>query len=264
MQLKHARVLLTGACGGLGRELAAQLCAEGAALLLAGRSLARLDELRHALPGEAVVVCADLTRPEGIAATARAAQEFGANVLINNAGAGAFGLLENQEWTTIEAVLATSLEAPIRLTHALLPWLRAQPQAAIVTIGSTFGALPFAGFVAYSAAKAGLRGFSQALRRELADTLVSVTHIAPRAIATPMNSAAADRLNRALGSTSDSAQAVARQIVAALRRNASELNVGFPERFFAWLNGVAPALIDRALAGKLATIRAHAPARSNP
>ena len=62
--------------------------------------------------------------------------------------------------------------------------LKAQPQAAIVNIGSTFGSLPFPGFVAYSTAKAGLRGFSQALRRELADSLVSVVHIAPRAIDT--------------------------------------------------------------------------------
>jgi short-subunit dehydrogenase len=72
----------------------------------------------------------------------------------------------------------------------MLPWLKAQPQAAIVNIGSAFGSIPFAGFAAYSAAKAGLRGFSQALRRELADTRVDVIHLAPRAIDTPLNSPA--------------------------------------------------------------------------
>ena len=258
MKLENARILLTGAAGGLGHELAQQLATSGAALLLAGRDAGRLEMLRASLGPRASVVTADLTRPEGVALTACAAREFGVNVLINNAGASAFGMLENQPWPTIEQVLATSLEAPIHLTHALLPWLKAQPQAAIVNVGSTFGSLPFAGFAAYSAAKAGLRGFSQALRRELADTLVSVVHIAPRAIDTPMNGEAVTALNRALNSRSDSAADVAREIVAALVRNARELHIGFPERFFAWLNGVAPRLIDRALAGKLPIVKLHA------
>ena len=261
MKLKNARILLTGASGGLGHELASQLSAAGASLLLAGRAEARLNELRAALPGETAIVCADLTSTDGIARTTRAAQQFNANVLINNAGAGAFGLLENQPWDTVEQVLSTSLEAPIHLTHALLPWLRAQPQAAIVNIGSTFGSIPFAGFAAYSAAKAGLRAFSQALRRELADTLVAVVHIVPRAIDTPMNTDAVTALNRALHSQSDSAADVAGEIVAALVRNARELHIGFPERFFAWLNGFAPGVIDRGLAGKLPIVKLHANSR---
>jgi len=259
MQLKNARILLTGASGGLGQELARQLADCGAALLLAGRDSGRLNALATSLGPGVASICADLERASGVAALAGAAREFGVNVLINNAGVSAFGLLENQEWVAIERVLATNLEAPIHLTHALLPWLKAQPQAAIVNIGSTFGSLPFPGFVAYSAAKAGLRGFSQALRRELADSLVAVIHIAPRAIDTPLNTDAIKALNRALKSQSDSPVDVARQVVAALRRGDGEHHFGFPERLFAWLNGVAPSLIDRALAGKLAIIKQHSP-----
>ena len=259
MQLKNARILLTGASGGLGQELACQLSDCGAALLLAGRDSGRLNALATSLGPGAASICADLERASGVAALAGAAREFGVNVLINNAGVSAFGLLENEEWAAIERVLATNLEAPIHLTHALLPWLKAQPQAAIVNIGSTFGSLPFPGFVAYSAAKAGLRGFSQALRRELADSLVAVIHIAPRAIDTPLNTDAVKALNRALKNQSDSPVDVARQVIAALRRGDGEHHFGFPERLFAWLNGVAPSLIDRALAGKLAIIKQHSP-----
>jgi short-subunit dehydrogenase len=259
MQLKNARILLTGASGGLGQELACQLTDSGAALLLAGRDSGRLNALATSLGPGAASICADLERASGVAALAGAAREFGVNVLINNAGVSAFGLLENQEWAAIERVLATNLEAPIHLTHALLPWLKAQPQAAIVNIGSTFGSLPFPGFVAYSAAKSGLRGFSQALRRELADSLVAVIHIAPRAIDTPLNTDAVKALNRALKNHSDSPVDVARQVVAALRRGDGEHHFGFPERLFAWLNGVAPSLIDRGLAGKLAIIKQHSP-----
>ncbi|MBI2305950.1 MAG: SDR family oxidoreductase [Rhodocyclales bacterium] len=261
MQLNNARILLTGASGGLGQALAQQLAADGARLLLAGRDTAKLASLNAALGGGHSSVRADLTRPEGVVAAAGAAREFCANVLINNAGVGGFGLYEQQDRAEIEALLATNLAAPMHLTHTLLPWLKAQPQAAIVNIGSTFGSLPFAGFAAYSAAKAGLRGFSQALRRELADSQVAVIHLAPRAIDTPLNSDAVNALNRALNNRSDSSEAVARQVVAALRRGDGEHHFGFPERLFAWLNGVAPALIDRGLAGKLAVIKQHAPTR---
>jgi short-subunit dehydrogenase len=230
-------------------------------VLLAGRDAQRLAAISAELAGQGAVVSsvrADLNRPEGIAAAVGAAREFGVNVLINNAGVGAFGLFEQQEWTTVEQVLATNLEAPMRLTQALLPWLKAQQTAAIVNVGSTFGSLPFPGFAAYSAAKAGLRGFSQALRRELADSGVAVIHLAPRAIDTPLNSKAVNQLNRALKNHSDTTEAVARQIVAALRRGTGEHHFGFPERLFAWLNGFAPALIDRGLAGKLAIVKQHA------
>ncbi|MDD5031095.1 MAG: SDR family oxidoreductase, partial [Rhodoferax sp.] len=195
---------------------------------------------------------------QGVADLTQAAQAFKANVLINNAGVSAFGLLQEQTWDTIEQVLQTNLSAPMRLTHALLPHLRSQPQASIVNIGSAFGSLPFAGFAAYSSAKAGLRGFSQSLRRELTNTQVQVLHVAPRAINTALNSPAVNALNRALGNTSDNPDTVATLVLNAMAQNRSELHIGFPERLFAWLNGFAPALIDRGLAGKLATIQQHA------
>jgi len=258
MQLNNARILLTGATGGLGQELARQLAEAGDKLLLAGRDTARLATLTTTLGSGHSSVRADLTRTEGFAAAAGAAREFGVNVLINNAGIGGFGLFDQQDWPTVAELLATNLEAPMRLTQTLIPALKVQPQAAIVNIGSTFGSLPFAGFAAYSAAKAGLRGFSQALRRELADTQVAVIHIAPRAIDTALNSEAVIALNRALNNNSDSTETVARQVVAALRRGGGEHHIGFPERLFAWINGFAPSLIDRGLAGKLAVIKQHA------
>lgn len=258
MQLKDARILLTGATGGLGQALARQLADAGASLLNAGRDPARLAALTAALGGGHASVCADLNQADGIAAAAGAAREFRVNLLLNNAGVGAFGLYDEQSWSDVAMLLATNLAAPMRLTHALLPWLRQQAEAAVVNVGSTFGSLPFAGFAAYSASKAGLRGFSQALRRELADTAVAVIHVAPRAIDTALNTPAVNALNRALNNHSDSSERVARQIVDAISRGAGERHFGFPERFFAWLNGAAPALIDRGLAGRLAIIKQHA------
>lgn len=258
MQLTNARILLTGATGGLGEALALELADAGARLLIAGRDVPKLAALAATLGPGSTSVRADMTRPEGIAAIVGAAQEFGINVLINNAGIGGFGLYHEQEWPTVEQLIATNLAAPMQLTHALLPWLRSRPAAAIVNVGSMFGSLPFAGFVAYSATKAGLRGFSQSLRRELADTRISVVHIAPRAIDTPLNTPEVNALNRELKNTSDNPADVAREIVATLQNDVKERHIGFPERFFAWLNGVAPGLIDNGLSGKLPAIKRHA------
>jgi short-subunit dehydrogenase len=265
MQLNQARILLTGATGGLGRELARQLAAAGARLLVAGLDTpadeARLAELLGELGPGHEKVTGNLSTAAGIAEVAGAAQDFAADVLINNAGIGGFGLFEEQDWERIDAILATNLAAPMHLTHALLPHLKARPQAAIVNIGSMFGSLPFAGFVAYSAAKAALRAFSQGLRRELADTRVAVIHVAPRAIATPLNTPAVDALNRELKTAYDQPAQVAARIVAALRGGAGEHHIGFPEKLFAWINGIAPGIIDNGVAGKLAAIKRHATTR---
>jgi short-subunit dehydrogenase len=264
MELNHARILLTGATGGLGQALAQSLIAAGADLLLAGRNPERLAACAANLGGiggtgqQVLTLQADLNRAEDIEKTAEAARAFGVNVLINNAGVNAFGLYENQLWRSVEQVMTTNLIAPMQLTHALLPWLKSHENAAIVNIGSTFGSLPFPGFAAYSSAKAGLRGFSQSLRRELADSHVEVVHVAPRAIATALNSDAVNALNHDLGSHADSPQVAARQILAALQRGRGESHFGFPESLFAWLNGCAPALIDQALKAKLAIVKRHA------
>jgi len=261
MQLNGARILLTGASGGLGQALAKTLAQEGASLLLVGRDQKKLAALAVDLAGggQAVATLAvDLNQPADVARLVEEATRFRADVLINNAGINAFGLFEQQDWTRVADVLETNLAAPMRLTHALLPQLQSRERAAIVNIGSTFGSLPFPGFAAYSAAKAGMKGFSQALRRELADSRVAVIYVAPRAIDTPLNTPAVVALNEKLGSQSDSPQVAARQIVAALAAGRGETYLGFPERLFAWLNGCAPALIDRALKPKLAIVKRHA------
>ena len=261
MKLNHARILLTGASGGLGRALARALVDEGADILLAGRDPARLQAMLSSIGSagsQVETVIADLDQTEGVERVADAARAFGINVLINNAGINAFGLFSQQDWRTVAGVLETNLLAPIRITHSLLPLLEGRGEAAIVNIGSTFGSLPFPGFAAYSTAKAGLKGFSQALRRELADSRVKVVFVAPRAIETPLNTSAVNALNQALGSKSDTTESVARQIVAALREDKSEVHFGFPERLFAWLNGWAPSLIDKALRTKLPIVKHHA------
>lgn len=124
-----------------------------------------------------------------------------------------------------------------------------------------FGTIGFPGFSAYSASKFGLRGFAEALRRELADSGIRVLHLAPRATRTAINSDAVVAMNAALGAAMDAPQQVAAQIVQALRDEAPERALGWPEKFFARLNRLLPGLVDRALRKQLPTVKRFAAAQ---
>ena len=103
--------------------------------------------------------------------------------------------------------------------------------------------------------KFGLRGFSEALRRELADTPVQVVYVAPRATATAMNPAPVNELNRALGNAMDAPEAVAAQILQAMEKDERRRFLGWPEKLFVVINGILPKLVDKAMLKQLPVIR---------
>ena len=144
-----------------------------------------------------------------------------------------------------------------------LPLLKQADSAMVVNVGSTYGSIGYPGYASYCATKFALRGFSEALRRELADTRVSVLYVAPRATRTSMNSAAAQALNVALKANVDDPQAVASAVVHAIAGDRRELYLGWPERFFVFLNHLLPALVDAALRRQLPVIKRHARAKEN-
>jgi len=259
MQLRDARILLTGASGGIGQVLVEQLCAGGARLLLVGRDSLALEELTRRYPGQVSLVCADLTQRSGRHTVLDAARRFGGlNCVINAAGINQFSLLEQQDEDAIARLIGVNVTATLQLTHLLLPLLRQQPQALLVNLGSTFGSIGYPGFAAYCASKFALRGFSEALRRELADSQIKVLYIAPRATRTAMNSADVVAMNDELKVEMDDPQEVARQIVHAITAEREEFYLGWPEKLFVRLNGLLPRLVDQALRKQLPVIKRFA------
>lgn len=244
MKAVDARVLLTGAAGGIGQAMTARLRAAGAHVLGVGR---------RAGPAGLPWVQADLTTDDGRAATADAAADFGANVVVHAAGVPGFGALSTLAPQQLEAIVATNLIAPMRLTQALLPALQRQPRAQIVFVGSALGRIGLPGFSVYGASKAGLHGFAEALRRELADTPVRVQILGPRSTRTGFNDGAVEAYNRATGTAMDSPGAVADALLALIESGAAERFVGFPERLAVRLNGVFGAGLD----GSFAKHRRH-------
>jgi short-subunit dehydrogenase len=147
------RAVLTGATGGIGRAIAMRLAPQCESLLLVGRDAARLAQLRREIGsagGKCRVVAADLTAAGGREAVARAAAEApgGIDLLINNAGAGEFAWLADQDDAALERMVRLNALAPMQLTRRLLPLLLAQPAARIVNVGSIFGHLGYPGYAA--------------------------------------------------------------------------------------------------------------------
>jgi short-subunit dehydrogenase len=263
ISLRGRTVVLTGASGGIGAALAAALVEAGATVLAVGRDPVKLNALVHRhRPGAVVPVSADLCTTAGRAAVVAQAAAMSPSMLVIAHAQGAFGLFENQPEAELSALVQTNLVAPMLLIRALLPALQAQPEAAVVAVGSTFGALAFPGFAAYSASKFGLRGLIEALGREHADGPVRFQYLAPRATRTAFNTPAVDALNAELKTAQDDPRDVARQLLAAIQRGDRRRQLGWPEKIFARLNGSFPALIDRALRGQLPIVRRHAGATS--
>ncbi len=261
MKLIGRTVILTGASGGIGTPLCIALTRAGARVLAVGRDEARLWSLAKQAPVGAVhAVVADVATPEGQARIMQAAKAThpAPSVLVLAHAQGAFGLFEEQDPEFLSRLLQANLVAPMQLIGTLLPLLKTQDSATVAVLGSTFGSIAFPGFAAYSASKFGLRGLTEALAREYADSSVRFQYLAPRATRTPFNTPATDALNQELKVASDTPADVARQLVRALERGTARLQLGWPEKWFARLNGVLPELVDRDLRGKLSIIRRHA------
>lgn len=252
MDLHGKRILLTGAAGGIGSRLSETLAAKGARLCLLGRSDASMASLKEQIEHrqmEAITVQADVTDQSARRhALAYMRTTFGGiDVLINLAGQQEFRLFDEADPYVIQRLLQVNLEAPMQLVREVLPDLLAQRSGRIVNIGSIFGSIGYPGFAAYSASKFALRGFSQALRRELTDTGIGVTYVAPRAVRTPFNPTAINVMAARGMMHMDEPVSVATRIVRAIERDADEAYLGFPESLFARINAVLPGLVDRSL-----------------
>lgn len=255
-------ILLTGAAGGIGSVIAEYFAAAGCRLLLTDLDKQRLDALAaqlHAKHGVDVQhLPADITSEHDRKQLVSAARNMHVDVLINNAGYNRFGLLEDIGDDDIERIFTINVIAPVLLCKALIPWFSTLASAHIVNIGSTFGSLGYAGFASYSASKFSLRGFSEALRRELGNTVIKVHYLAPRAIRTAFNEDAVNRMNAELGVAMDSPDVIPGAIACMLKTGKSELYLGRPERYFVRLNALFQRLVDKGLAGQLATIHRYA------
>ncbi len=232
MKLQGKTILLTGGTDGIGLRLARQLRDKGASLIVTGRTPARIEAAR----AEGFeVIPADLAGPAGIEAVLAGLGERSIDILVNNAGMGADHdfriappVAEDDERT-----LWLNLHAPIRLIGALMPTLRARPEAMIVNVTSGLAIAPSAGAPLYCATKAALRSYTQGLRAQLKGTGIHVLEALPPVVDTQMTAA--------MGGSKLTPEACARQIIAAMEGSKNEANVGMV-KFLRAVYSISPAL----------------------
>jgi uncharacterized oxidoreductase len=248
MKLDGKRVLVTGGSSGIGFAIAKALLAKSARVAITGRRSAAVssavEELRKN-GGTVAGIAADVGTAEGRTQTLRGALDAlgGLDILINNAGGVRAGRLEVTTEADIEAMLTVDLLAPILLTRAALPSLRAGGDAMVVNVTSGIALIGAPFYTTYAAAKAGLARFGEALRRELKGEGIHVLTVYPGGTDTPMMKT--NRAGPELGFGREPPSAVADATIEGIEGDAFEVVRGGETRAqMIALNRDNPAAID--------------------
>ncbi len=223
MQITGKTALVTGGNDGIGLEIARQLKAKGARVIIAGRRAAGDD-----------AIAVDLSTADGCKTLADAVADKSIDILINNAGmSGNFGPEDPVDLALTDKAIFLNFNAPLHLIGHMLDGLKARPEACIVNVTSGLAIAPRAGGPVYCASKAALRSFTQALRFNLKDSKVHVVEALPPVVETQMTAGRE-------GSKMSPAEC-ARQIIAAIEGNKAEANVGMV-KILQLVHSISPAL----------------------
>ena len=233
MKTTHHTVLITGGATGIGLALAKAFHARGNRIILVGRRAGKLENAARMLGG-ACICCADITQDTDRAQLV--VQYPDTTILINNAGIQNNGAFSAQSPDDIEQELNTNLTAPILLTHAFLPHLARQPEAAVINVTSGLALVPKENAAVYGATKAALRNFTQSLRWQLESTSVRVFELVPPLVESAMT--------QGRGTGKISPEALADIFWQAFERDVYDILAG-KSRLLAWINRLAPKTAQR-------------------
>lgn len=187
MDLKNSTILITGGTSGIGLELAKQLIEQGSTVIVTGRKTDALNEAKKNLPS-VHTFRSDVSNPRDIEQLYQAvtSQFPGLNVIINNAGQ--MRLIDVQDTSldleNINREIATNLTGTVQMVHRFLPHLATKKSAAIVNVSSAIAFMPYSVAPIYSATKAGVHAYTQALRMQLEATSVKVFELIPPGVKT--------------------------------------------------------------------------------
>lgn len=231
--------IVTGASSGIGAATARELGRRGATVVLAARRVDDLDAQARAIReagGEALAIPTDMADATCVRLLAERTQAaFGrVDVLVNNAGAGWLKPLVSSPPEEITGLVEVNLLGAMLLTRAVLPGMLERAHGAIITVGSLSGRVAMEPL--YSATKYGLRGFSLALRRQVAGRGVSVSLVSPGNINTAMT--------RHVAAPMPEPGLVATTIADLVRHPRREVVIPRRHHAIAWLEQVLPSMAD--------------------
>jgi short-subunit dehydrogenase len=195
--LNGCTALITGASAGIGREFARQLAPRADGLVLVARRIERLEELRAELAGKypqlkVHIHASDISKHKSVSELCEWLHQEGLapDVLINNAGSGDHGAFATSDFGRVNGMLQVNVVSLTLLTHKLLPPMIAAKRGAILNVSSSASFLPIPGMAVYSATKAYVTSFSEALRMEVRAHGISVSALCPGPVRTEFETVA--------------------------------------------------------------------------
>jgi len=180
--MSQQKWFITGASGGLGLALTENVLAKGHHVVAAVRRPATLQALQDKYTGQLTIEQLDVTDPVQVRTIA--ARHTDVDILVNNAGGAVIGAMEEMSEADIEHQIALNLLAPIHVTRAFLPALRARQQGTLIYVSSVGGRASFPSGSMYHAAKFGLEGFAESVSHEVAEFGIKTIIIEPGSIKT--------------------------------------------------------------------------------
>lgn len=252
--LKDKVVLITGASSGFGADAAHLFAKEGAAVVLSARRIDRLQTLAQEIQeagGEALALPVDISERIDIEAMMQAVFEiYGrVDILFNSAGFGRLDFLENlNPPRDIETQVAVNLLGTIQVVRVIVPYMIARRQGHIINMASIAGMIGAPTYTVYAATKFGIRGFTEALRREVAPFGIRVSSIYPGPAATEFGlhtgSAEYRQSFKVPGWTWLSSQDVARKVVQVAKHPRRTVIMPWWFHPIIWINAAFPGLVD--------------------
>jgi NAD(P)-dependent dehydrogenase (short-subunit alcohol dehydrogenase family) len=189
MEINEKKVwLITGASAGFGKSFAEYAIKKGYQVVITARRLDKLESIKATAPDQVESIKMDVNNSAEVSdAVKKAVKRFGRiDVLINNAGFGIVGAVEETPEAELRAQMETNFFGAVNVIQAVLPTFRQQKSGAIVNISSLGGQLSFAGFGAYSASKFALEGLSEALAAEVTPLGIKVLIVEPGSFRTEL------------------------------------------------------------------------------
>jgi NAD(P)-dependent dehydrogenase (short-subunit alcohol dehydrogenase family) len=264
MKLKDRTAVVTGAASGIGRAIAISLARRGCDLALADVNEEKLLETQQLVSGVDVRVSlhrVDVADREAVMnfPQAVAAEHAGVDVLVNNAGVALGGTFDEVSEEDFEWLFSINFWGVVRMTRAFLPLLKKSDDARLVNLSSLYGLIAPPGQTAYSASKFAVRGFSNALRHELAGSRIGVTVVHPGGVATSIvenarvaKGASAERIAQRRAAAKRALRlppAVAGEIIVkGIERRAVRVIVGSDAKVISLLERLAPVSYWKILA----------------
>ncbi|MFP4363568.1 MAG: SDR family NAD(P)-dependent oxidoreductase [Spirochaetia bacterium] len=255
--LKGKTACISGASGGIGKEIAKELASYGVNCVLAARSRDKLDALQEELVAaygvKASVVEIDLSRAEAANEFYEAVGDLGwtIDILVNNAGFGIFGNFAFTQWAKTEKMLDLDITSLTHIAHLFLKDMIAQKSGIILNVSSIAAFQPTPSYAVYSAAKSYVLMFSEALRREVKGAGVFVSALCPGVTETGFLSTAGQKKTLYQKAVIMSPEQVAKAAVAGMIKNKPAIVPGLLNKITAVFPRFVPRQVSAVIAAAL-------------